>query len=96
LGETVTITAGAATAPDLDDTDLDALDAGWRAANYLAVGQFYLVDNPLLHAPLTHTVFAFHGYPLRQHLLDERRRYRAHTRATGEDAPDVRDWCWPA
>jgi xylulose-5-phosphate/fructose-6-phosphate phosphoketolase len=32
---------------------------------------------------------------LRQHMLDERRRCRAHTRRTGEDAPDVRDWRWP-
>jgi xylulose-5-phosphate/fructose-6-phosphate phosphoketolase len=32
---------------------------------------------------------------LRQHLLDERRRCRAHTRATGQDAPDVLEWTWP-
>ncbi|MDX2252235.1 MAG: phosphoketolase family protein, partial [Nitrospira sp.] len=29
------------------------LDAYWRAANYLAVGQIYLYDNPLLKQPLT-------------------------------------------
>ncbi|MGV8839552.1 MAG: phosphoketolase family protein [Bauldia sp.] len=29
-----------------------AVDAFWRAANYLAVGQIYLLDNPLLRAPL--------------------------------------------
>ncbi|MEV0323258.1 phosphoketolase family protein [Streptomyces sp. NPDC050658] len=29
-----------------------ALDAHWRAANYLAVGQIYLLDNPLLTEPL--------------------------------------------
>jgi xylulose-5-phosphate/fructose-6-phosphate phosphoketolase len=28
------------------------LDAWWRAANYLAVGQIYLLDNPLLRTPL--------------------------------------------
>src|SRR5437667_11733465 len=28
------------------------LDAYWRAANYLSVGQIYLYDNPLLRAPL--------------------------------------------
>lgn len=28
------------------------LDAHWRAANYLAVGQIYLMDNPLLAEPL--------------------------------------------
>jgi xylulose-5-phosphate/fructose-6-phosphate phosphoketolase len=33
-------------------TTLDLLDAYWRAANYLTVGQIYLQDNPLLHEPL--------------------------------------------
>jgi xylulose-5-phosphate/fructose-6-phosphate phosphoketolase len=32
---------------------------------------------------------------LRQQMADERLRHRAHTRATGDDAPDVRDWVWP-
>jgi len=32
---------------------------------------------------------------LRQQMVDERLRCRQHTRATGEDAPDVRDWVWP-
>ncbi|MDQ2639748.1 MAG: phosphoketolase, partial [Pseudomonadota bacterium] len=34
------------------DAQLAALDAWWRAANYLSVGQIYLLDNPLLEAPL--------------------------------------------
>ncbi len=34
------------------DEEIDALDAHWRAANYLAVGQIYLMDNPLLRKPL--------------------------------------------
>jgi xylulose-5-phosphate/fructose-6-phosphate phosphoketolase len=33
--------------------DFAALDAWWRAANYLSVGQIYLKDNPLLREPLT-------------------------------------------
>ncbi len=33
--------------------DLQAIDAYWRAANYLSVGQIYLYDNPLLREPLT-------------------------------------------
>ncbi|MET8058546.1 phosphoketolase family protein [Streptomyces microflavus] len=37
----------------LSDQDLAALDAHWRAANYLAVGQIYLMANPLLTRPLT-------------------------------------------
>jgi xylulose-5-phosphate/fructose-6-phosphate phosphoketolase len=32
---------------------LKNMDAWWRAANYLSVGQIYLRDNPLLHEPLT-------------------------------------------
>jgi xylulose-5-phosphate/fructose-6-phosphate phosphoketolase len=32
---------------------LDKIDAYWRAANYLSVGQIYLLDNPLLKRPLT-------------------------------------------
>ena len=31
---------------------LEKMDAYWRAANYLTVGQIYLQDNPLLEAPL--------------------------------------------
>jgi xylulose-5-phosphate/fructose-6-phosphate phosphoketolase len=32
--------------------DFEAIDAYWRAANYLSVGQIYLYDNPLLKQPL--------------------------------------------
>src|SRR5690349_2733685 len=32
---------------------LEKMDAYWRAANYLSVGQIYLFDNPLLKKPLT-------------------------------------------
>ncbi len=37
---------------NLPDTELLTLDAWWRAANYLSVGQIYLLDNPLLREPL--------------------------------------------
>ena len=37
----------------LDPDLLQKLDAYWRAANYLSVGQIYLYDNPLLKEPLT-------------------------------------------
>ncbi|MDQ1034458.1 xylulose-5-phosphate/fructose-6-phosphate phosphoketolase [Streptomyces sp. V3I8] len=36
----------------ITDDELRALDAHWRAANYLAVGQIYLMSNPLLTEPL--------------------------------------------
>lgn len=39
-------------APLSEDT-LTALDGWWRAANYLSVGQIYLLDNPLLRTPLS-------------------------------------------
>jgi len=35
-----------------NEHDLGLLDAYWRAANYLSVGQIYLLDNPLLREPL--------------------------------------------
>ncbi|WP_236834933.1 phosphoketolase [Blastococcus sp. KM273129] len=36
----------------LSGDELAALDAWWRAANYLSVGQIYLMGNPLLREPL--------------------------------------------
>jgi len=38
---------------DLSEETLDRIDAWWRAANYLSVGQIYLLDNPLLRRPLS-------------------------------------------
>jgi xylulose-5-phosphate/fructose-6-phosphate phosphoketolase len=37
----------------LDDSSVRAIDAYWRAANYLSVGQIYLLDNPLLRQRLS-------------------------------------------
>ena len=36
----------------LEHKELQRMDAYWRAANYLSVGQIYLLDNPLLREPL--------------------------------------------
>ncbi|MEH2460108.1 phosphoketolase family protein [Nostoc sp.] len=36
----------------LTDEELRKMNAYWRAANYLSVGQIYLLDNPLLREPL--------------------------------------------
>src|SRR5215216_7624423 len=41
-----------ATQPYLQLDELRGLDALWRAANYLSVGQIYLLANPLLREPL--------------------------------------------
>ncbi|QDM21015.1 phosphoketolase family protein [Tardiphaga sp. vice352] len=37
----------------LSNPELDLIDRYWRAANYLSVGQIYLLDNALLRQPLT-------------------------------------------
>ena len=42
-----------ATDRPLSDVELQRVHAWWRAANYLGVGQIYLLDNPLLTEPLT-------------------------------------------
>jgi xylulose-5-phosphate/fructose-6-phosphate phosphoketolase len=42
----------AATDAPLSEDELRHIDAYWRAANYLSVGQIYLLDNPLLREPL--------------------------------------------
>lgn len=36
----------------MQQSDIKAIDGFWRAANYLSVGQIYLLDNPLLREPL--------------------------------------------
>jgi xylulose-5-phosphate/fructose-6-phosphate phosphoketolase len=36
----------------LEQGEVEGLEAYWRAANYLSVGQIYLLDNPLLREPL--------------------------------------------
>jgi xylulose-5-phosphate/fructose-6-phosphate phosphoketolase len=55
------MSTSASTTPDvvravpqpLSDDELQRMDAYWRAANYLSVGQIYLLANPLLREPLT-------------------------------------------
>ena len=42
------------TANTLSADELQKMNAYWRAANYLSVGQIYLMANPLLKKPLTH------------------------------------------
>src|SRR5690349_24746489 len=41
------------TAPAITDDEIAAIDAWWRANNYLTIGQIYLQDNPLLRRDLT-------------------------------------------
>jgi xylulose-5-phosphate/fructose-6-phosphate phosphoketolase len=44
--------ADSATDSALSESEVRLLNAYWRAANYLSVGQIYLMDNPLLSEPL--------------------------------------------
>jgi xylulose-5-phosphate/fructose-6-phosphate phosphoketolase len=44
--------AADATTNALDAGELELIHKYWRAANYLSVGQIYLLDNPLLREPL--------------------------------------------
>ena len=46
--ETLWLASSPALSPEL----LQRMNAYWRAANYLSVGQIYLYDNPLLKEPL--------------------------------------------
>ena len=46
-------TSPAAKTTELTAAELAKIDAYWRASNYLAVGQIYLYDNPLLKEPLS-------------------------------------------
>jgi xylulose-5-phosphate/fructose-6-phosphate phosphoketolase len=48
-----TTTVSDIAAASLGESELELLDRYWRAANYLSVGQIYLLDNPLLREPLT-------------------------------------------
>jgi xylulose-5-phosphate/fructose-6-phosphate phosphoketolase len=50
---TDTATTSATEGGPVSGEELALLDAYWRAANYLSVGQIYLLANPLLREPLT-------------------------------------------
>lgn len=52
MNDSAMTTAGHPAGP-LSPEQLQRIDAWWRAANYLSVGQIYLRDNPLLDEPLT-------------------------------------------
>ena len=46
-------TASTVEGAPLSTDELDRIHAYWNAANYLSIGQIYLLDNPLLQEPLT-------------------------------------------
>ncbi len=51
MGKPLSMATSTSLAP-ISDAEVTLLDAYWRAANYLSVGQIYLLDNPLLREPL--------------------------------------------
>jgi len=83
----------------LSTKELDLIDAYWRAASYLTVGQIYLMDNPLLRAPLEPAhikprLLGYWGTSPGQNLIYASAvlsRHEGHTRAHLKDLPEVRD-----
>ncbi|AWS43322.1 phosphoketolase [Streptosporangium sp. 'caverna'] len=55
------------------------------------IDRFHLVTDVIDRVPELGTGAAH----LRQHMVDERLRARAHTREYGEDPAEIRDWAWP-
>ncbi len=53
-GPTAAQNGSTSAAQPLSPAQLELIDAWWRAANYLSVGQIYLLDNPLLERPIEH------------------------------------------
>src|ERR1700749_3997425 len=55
MSDATTVLSGTEVRTDgpLSSELLSKMNAYWRAANYLSVGQIYLKDNPLLERPLT-------------------------------------------
>ncbi len=51
MAQTASLPPAGGSAP-LTDDETRLIDAYWRAANYLSVGQIYLMANPLLREPL--------------------------------------------
>ena len=85
------------------------MDAYWRAANYLSVGQIYLLDNPLLREPLklehvkprlvsdvidrVPSLGAQAAYA-KQAVRDKLIEHKQYITEHGEDLPEIRNWKW--
>jgi len=80
----------------LSPTLLTRIDAYWRAANFLSVGQIYLYENPLRDVvdrlPHLGSAAAY----VKQAMHDRRIEHHEYIRAHGEDMPEIRDWQWSA
>ncbi len=72
------------------------MNAYWRAANYLSVGQIYLKDNPLLERPLTlDDVKPRLADQAEQWYSEAIQRHRLYVAENGDDLPEIREWRWP-
>ena len=67
---------------------LAKMNAYWRAAIYLSVGQIYLKDNPLLERPPTLETLA--AVVLLRTMAPDLK-----IRVVNDDLPEIRDWRWP-
>lgn len=89
----------------LSADELRQVHAYWRAANYLSVGQIYLMDNPLLKGDLDrfHLVMdvidrlpqlgARAAY-LKQALHEKLIEHKQYVRKHGDDMPEIAGWRW--
>lgn len=73
---------GHALSPDL----LRKMHAYWRAANYLSVGQIYVLDNP----PILRARAAYAKLSIHDRLIDHKEYIAKH----GDDVAAIRDWKW--
>ena len=66
-----------------EDDELQALDAYWRTAKYLAVGMIDRVDS--LGSRAAH---------VKERMKDEIQKHRAYAYTHGMDAPEINNWRW--
>jgi phosphoketolase len=85
----------------LDPGLLYKMDGYWWAANYLSVGQIFLVNNPLLRRSPTladiknmllgHWYTTIKGFHLKQKLQDQLIEYNDYSQKHGQDLPEIRN-----
>jgi phosphoketolase len=77
---------------------LDKMNAYWRAANYLSVGQIYLINRSqvMLDAILRVARLAPQHDAARQWYSEQIQRHKLYVAECGEDLPEIRNWRWPA